>query len=200
MRWFTSDLHLGHERIIDLCHRPFRGADHMNQHLISRWNAVVGDEDTVWILGDLAMGTLDKSLPLIERCRGQKVLVPGNHDRVHPMWMGVPPVESKIQKYLQMQARYRSVGLKLSPYDTSLFVNDQWVGVNHFPPEGDSHDDDRYERWRPKDVPDRWVIHGHVHEKWKIRGRWINVGVDVWDFTPVPESIIVERMVGGPVL
>ena len=27
-------------------------------------------------------------------------------------------------------------------------------------------------------------ICGHVHEKWKVRGNIINVGVDVWDYYP----------------
>jgi len=31
----------------------------------------------------------------------------------------------------------------------------------------------------------RWLLHGHIHEKWKVNGRMINVGVDVWDFKPV---------------
>jgi calcineurin-like phosphoesterase family protein len=41
------------------------------------------------------------------------------------------------------------------------------------------------------------LIHGHVHNSWKVNGRQINVGVDVWDFTPVSEadlSLLVMAM------
>lgn len=39
----------------------------------------------------------------------------------------------------------------------------------------------------PMDGLPTWVtnIHGHVHERWRKRGRHINVGVDQWDYTPV---------------
>lgn len=43
---------------------------------------------------------------------------------------------------------------------------------------------DRYREERPADEG-RWLLHGHVHERWRQRGRQINVGVDVWDYAPV---------------
>jgi calcineurin-like phosphoesterase family protein len=30
-----------------------------------------------------------------------------------------------------------------------------------------------------------WLLCGHVHEKWKIKNKMINIGVDVWNFSPV---------------
>jgi calcineurin-like phosphoesterase family protein len=44
--------------------------------------------------------------------------------------------------------------------------------------------DDKYEKWRPKD-DGRWLICGHVHEKWKVVDKMINVGVDQWNYKPV---------------
>ena len=58
MRWFTSDLHLGHTNIIKYTNRPFWTADQMNETLVDRWNAVVGTEDEVWVLGDVALGPI----------------------------------------------------------------------------------------------------------------------------------------------
>jgi calcineurin-like phosphoesterase family protein len=43
-----------------------------------------------------------------------------------------------------------------------------------------------------------WLLHGHVHEKWRQQGRMVNVGVDVWDFTPVAEDVITGRMDATP--
>jgi len=40
------------------------------------------------------------------------------------------------------------------------------------------------------------LLHGHVHEKWRQQGRMVNVGVDVWDFTPVAEEVIARMMDG----
>ena len=41
----------------------------------------------------------------------------------------------------------------------------------------------RYIEHRPDD-DGGWLLHGHVHEKWRQNGRQINVGVDAWNFAP----------------
>ena len=41
-----------------------------------------------------------------------------------------------------------------------------------------------------------WLLHGHVHERWRQQGRMVNVGVDVWDLAPVPEEVIAQLMDG----
>jgi calcineurin-like phosphoesterase family protein len=60
----------------------------------------------------------------------------------------------------------------------------------HRPYRGDSGDVERYSRFRPVDEG-MWLLHGHVHDKWRREGRMINVGVDVWDFTPASERDII---------
>lgn len=79
--FYTSDTHFGHERILELCERPFSDVTRMNEALIERWNNVVQPEDTVYHLGDVALGKIAESLPLISRLNGYKILVLGNHDR-----------------------------------------------------------------------------------------------------------------------
>lgn len=47
-----------------------------------------------------------------------------------------------------------------------------------------------------------YVLHGHVHQKWKINGNWINLSVEVWDYTPVSEVQLVKlirRMHNGTI-
>jgi calcineurin-like phosphoesterase family protein len=83
--YFTADQHFGHQNIIEYCGRPFHSVGEMNAVLVANWNAVVGPHDTVHVLGDVAMGRREESMPLIGRLAGHKILYPGNHDRC---WYG----------------------------------------------------------------------------------------------------------------
>jgi calcineurin-like phosphoesterase family protein len=73
------------------------------------------------------------------------------------------------------------------------------VTLCHYPYQGDSHSDDRFTSMRPVDNGD-WLLHGHVHDEWKINGRMINVGVDVWDFTPVSLDEIEALVDNTPIM
>ena len=175
--FFTSDLHLGHERIIDLCGRPFASVKDMNDTIIDNWNLRVKPDDTVFVLGDVALGKIDETLPLVGLLNGHKLLVPGNHDRC---WSGHKKV--RPADYV----RYRNVGFQILPNQTYY---QRWQ-LCHFPTSGDSYTDDRYPEYRPHIADNEWLIHGHVHNMWKVLNQQINVGVDVWDFFPVSESQI----------
>jgi len=61
--WITADLHLGHRNIIRYCDRPFESVGVMNRALIARWNEIDDDDDTLWVLGDFALGTIADTLP-----------------------------------------------------------------------------------------------------------------------------------------
>lgn len=80
--WFTSDLHLGQESIIDKRHRPFLDVDEMNEKLITNFNRFVTPVDLVFILGDLTNKVSKKKAnELISRLNGKKILIRGNHDK-----------------------------------------------------------------------------------------------------------------------
>lgn len=176
--WFTADLHLGHRNIIRYSGRPFADADEMDLALIDRWNEVVEAEDTVWVLGDMALGRITETLPLVGSLRGRKLLLAGNHDRC---WAGHGrKAEGWADRYLD--AGFAEVHQGVVP----LRVGGTDVVACHFPYRGDSQDQDRYNEHRPPD-DGRWLLHGHVHERWRQRDRMVNVGVDVWDFRPVAE-------------
>lgn len=185
--FFTSDLHFGHANIISFCNRPFSDPDHMNAALIANWNATVGPNDTVWILGDVAMGKIADTLPLVQRLNGHKRLVTGNHDRC---WHG------NGRKAAAWLDRYHEAGFELIVPQASIQA---FPGVplllSHFPYSGDSHDEDRHTEHRPAD-DGGWLAHGHVHDTWTVNGRQINVGVDVWDYRPVPMAWI-QDIIGG---
>jgi calcineurin-like phosphoesterase family protein len=77
---FTADTHFGHANIIRYCQRPFRDANHMNEVLIARWNAVVKPTDTVYHLGDFGTGPVVRLVR--PRLNGTIRLILGNHDKI----------------------------------------------------------------------------------------------------------------------
>lgn len=79
-KWFISDLHLGHKNILKFSGALRGGAttEEHDQWLISSINSVVKKGDLLYILGDVAMDK--ESLPLINKIKGMKILVRGNHD------------------------------------------------------------------------------------------------------------------------
>jgi calcineurin-like phosphoesterase family protein len=79
--WITADPHYGHARIIELCKRPYRSVDEMDEDLIARHNARVGPRDTVYFLGDV---TMRHPLRYLQRLNGKKHLFIGNHDDDRP--------------------------------------------------------------------------------------------------------------------
>ena len=56
MIFFTSDTHFGHANIIRYCKRPFDSVNEMNDTMVARWNASVKPTDTIFHLGDFALG------------------------------------------------------------------------------------------------------------------------------------------------
>lgn len=80
MVFFTSDLHLNHAKVIQYSNRPFASVDEMNDQIIRRWNARVGVEDTVYLLGDVALGPQSEIQGLVHRLNGVIHLIWGNHD------------------------------------------------------------------------------------------------------------------------
>ena len=69
--------------------------------------------------------------------------------------------------------------------------------LNHFSYKLDARHDMKFTQWHPQDDGD-WLLHGHVHEKWRQQQRQINVGVDAWGFAPVPEHTIADLIAKGP--
>lgn len=181
--FYTADLHFGHANIISLCDRPFADVGKMDEGLIKRWNEVVGPDDTVYVVGDVALSP--KQLSPVCLLNGRKILVAGNHDSCHRMhrgWRRAVPV--------YMDAGFVSVvvGGIVTDHDLGGGVV---VDLAHLPYAGDSRPEDRYARWRPEDRGNV-LLCGHVHTAWAVSGRQINVGVDVHDYCPVSQERVRE--------
>jgi calcineurin-like phosphoesterase family protein len=75
--YFTSDMHLGHKRIIELSKRPFSTLEEMDQTIIDRYNSVVKKGDTVYDLGDFSFTNPKKYL---DRFNVPSIRIKGSHD------------------------------------------------------------------------------------------------------------------------
>jgi calcineurin-like phosphoesterase family protein len=142
---------------------------------------VVTPEDTVYHLGDLSFALRSVEL-YSDRLNGTKILIPGNHDPAYPL--------HKLFRKAIKQGRvdslkefYESYGWRVASemYETLDIPGVATVNLNHMP--YDTADPRFLDYLTPDDG--RWLLCGHIHQHWKVRGRMINVGVDVWDFTPV---------------
>ena len=77
--FFTADTHFGDHRTINIQRRPFADVATMDAALIAGWNAVVGADDEVWHLGDVARRPAAVA-DLLARLNGRKHLLRGNND------------------------------------------------------------------------------------------------------------------------
>lgn len=78
--FFTADTHFGHARTLALSRRPYASVAEMDAALIDKWNAVVGDDDEVYHLGDVADIAHPDLGGCLQRLRGRLHLILGNND------------------------------------------------------------------------------------------------------------------------
>lgn len=171
MNFFTSDPHFSHRNVIKYCARPFASSEEMDEEIIRRWNAVVGEHDQVYVLGDVFFCGKVRAKEIMDRLTGTKILIRGNHDH----W--------RDSKYLALGFAAVHRNTRLLQYNWNL---------SHFPYAGQQADN----RVFPEQLIDNgdWLLCGHVHTSWKKQGRMINVGMDQWNFTPVSEAELVNLM------
>jgi len=187
MIFFTSDHHFYHANVINYCARPFATVEDMNEAMVKNWNETVGPDDTVYCLGDFSMAFRSVEL-FSNRLNGIKYLVPGNHDFCHS-YHKKSRNEDKRKEWIK---KYEENGWIVLPEQTTLDLPEIGVvNLCHHPYILIDARDDKYLKWRPKD-DGKWLLCGHVHEKWKVVDKMINIGVDQWGFKPVSVKQIQE--------
>ena len=120
--FFTADTHFGHARTLALSRRPYASVAEMDAALIDKWNAVVGDDDEVYHLGDVADIAHTDVGDCLTRLRGRLHLVLGNNDD-----------RDKLAEYSELYKRLGSY-----PYDqdplrpgwTPTIPNNRWADPN----------------------------------------------------------------------
>lgn len=176
--YFTSDLHFGHKNIITFCNRPYKDTQEMNEELIKNYRNVVTDRDTVIFVGDVFFVGKERAKEIMARLPGYKILVRGNHDR-DPAWMLDVGFDAVVDT---MRIRVADRMALVSHYPYRPLVRDAWA----------KHYDKQPER---KDG--QLLIHGHTHSKEKFSKDSIHVGVDAWNYRPVPMAAL-ERILRQP--
>lgn len=77
--FFFSDIHFGHKNLVQQL-RKFQDEFYHDEHIIEQWNKkVLSPKDIIYILGDITMEKIN-SYPQLDRLRGIKHVVSGNHD------------------------------------------------------------------------------------------------------------------------
>lgn len=83
--FLVSDTHFGHAGVCRFTEsdgvtkiRPWTDPNEMDEEMIRRWNDTVRPNDKVYHLGDVVINR--KSLSIMHRLNGDKVLIRGNHD------------------------------------------------------------------------------------------------------------------------
>lgn len=79
---FTSDLHLGHRNVLRFCKRPWDNEKDMYDGIIENWNNTVGDNDIVFVLGDVFWFNDSRTIKkTLDKLKGKEIyILPGNHD------------------------------------------------------------------------------------------------------------------------
>lgn len=131
--FYIADLHDGHERILDLDHRPFATVEEQRQALIKNWNAAVDTGDTVYVLGDESWHSPNSQeyISFFEQLKGHKVLVRGNHSAHKQSFTKV--IQQKcgfvnIADYLEVKDEGRQVVLSHYPI---LAYKNSYYGAYH---------------------------------------------------------------------
>lgn len=193
--YLSSDLHINHAAIIGYSNRPYSSVEHMNEEIIKNWNSVVSPKDTVYFLGDFCMGDRKLAGEYLKRLNGASIkLIAGNHDtRVTRSFF------SEVYPYIKYP---------LGTFDPETHQAEYFLMI-HNP-------------YAVKNLPSdvikgiKFVCCGHVHEKWRIKGKgdfvetyiavehsdegfvvetpFVNVGLDVNGYKPILLDDIIEEM------
>ncbi|MQV12233.1 hypothetical protein GHL01_00540 [Sinorhizobium meliloti] len=164
-KFYTADSHFGHPLMLAHPGRPFASTEAMDEALIERWNAVVGDNDIVYHLGDFSMGLADEDRvrSIFARLRGSKVLVLGNHDYKRPNVLH--PTLARLDWMTSPTATLETTDEGHRVF-LSHYAHRSWPGAH----KGAFH------------------FFGHSHGKLPAMGRSRDVGVDCLDVGYAPRT------------
>ena len=129
MRYYISDLHFYHANMnTQMDQRGFASFEEMNEYMIAQWNKRVRNNDEVVILGDFSIAKGEKTNELLQRLKGKKYLIVGNHDRFLNDKTFDRNLFKWIEPYMELNDNKRKVILSHYPvfcYNGQYRLNDQ---------------------------------------------------------------------------
>ena len=159
--WFTSDTHFSSERTLELSKRPFRSVEEMDKILIENWNSVVGENDTVYHLGDFG------NYEIIKQLNGSINLIKGNYDKNDEENL------KQYEKYFNLIFNNtHNIILKTWQEDCFVCYN---INMGHEPSKV----------WGFNIDETNINLFGHIHKLCMIKLYGLNVGVDCHNFYPI---------------
>ena len=176
MNYTISDTHFYHNNIINYCDRPFKNTTEMNNYIIEKWNQVVKEDDTIYHLGDFAIGWDKENYQTKKECykdlmtklNGNKILIKGNHD-----W--------------ESNNFYLDIGFK-EVYDYLIINNNLLI---HYPiiinKKSLSYIKDELKLFLNQFNIDEYrnIFHGHIHNSNYKPKKHINVSIENINYTPL---------------
>ena len=170
MDYFTSDLHIGHDKEFLWGARGFSSVEEYDTAIIKNWNEIVWPTDTVYILGDLCMGGNEYEWNRVYKVlNGHKKFIHGNHD-----------TDNKIKRYV---TEYGMEDLGLA--SLYRYSKKRMFYLSHFPTLVANHEVEKF----------FWCLSGHTHSRDKFengRGCCYNVALDAHNNTPVSIEQIIK--------
>lgn len=175
MELFTSDLHLGHRKMLE--YRGFQTLEEHDMHIIDTINRrAPGSEHTLYVLGDLSFHKPDVTGALLSMIRAKVVLIKGNHDhrkanKEGARLPGCVDIElSEFHHYLERTFTVEPEG------------PGQLICMFHFP----------MMHWH-KQHYGSWQLHGHLHGNPSgVTGKILDVG---WDAHNKPLTLMEVKAI-----
>lgn len=171
-----SDLHLGHDKILDFCRPWFKDPEALEKsgysspiefhdsYIINKINETCpSTEDYLWLLGDVAFSR--KALMRLSEVKCKLALIGGNHDLL--------PADTYLKVFEQVRGVAQMNHTKSAVYhgNGSFSIENESVLFSHIP-------------MHPEQM--RWGrnIHGHLHTFHVGDDRYINACCEPLEFTP----------------
>ena len=115
--YFGSDLHLGHDRLFVYGARGFETIQQMNETIVKNFNAIVDDDDDLYLLGDCVLGDLETGLAMLNQLKGRIHIILGNHDTDRRV-AAYEKMENVVEVVLAKKIKYKKYHFYLSHYPT----------------------------------------------------------------------------------
>ena len=121
----TSDLHFSHNRSFLYTPRGFNSIEEHDEAIIKLWNETVGENDTVFILGDLMLNDNVAGINKLRRLNGYLFIAAGNHDNNSRIELYEDELSWKVDsvKYAY-RLKYHGYNFFLTHYPTLTANND----------------------------------------------------------------------------
>lgn len=171
--FFTSDLHMGHDREFVWKVRGYDSVQAMNLAQVQKWNETIEDDDDIYVLGDLMLGD-PNNIEFIKQLKGKIHIVLGNHDTAN---------REKMYRELTNMIEVAEVGIRLQ-YKKHHFI------LTHYPMLTGNLEKESLKQMTLN-------LYGHTHQNtnfYEDRPYMFHVGVDSHNGYPVLLDDIIEEM------